>query len=214
MKLQLAVLGVVVLAAVAVAGAFGGSAEPLAPAGASATTATHTLTVELVQVVRNADSSSSLHSREASTAGFGTVTSSPAGIDCGDTCSAQFADGTAVTLTATAAFGWIFAGWGADCSGHGACVLTIDRDRVMQAAFLYDSGPPPPRCHVPNLVGTLLRKAVVRIAHAHCTPGRVIRQRSSKARKNHVLAQSPRPGSSRLPGARINLKVGKGPTKR
>lgn len=194
--------------------ALGGSAEPTA---ASATSATHMLTVELVQIVPNADSSSSLHTHEASTASFGTVTSSPAGIDCGDTCSAQFADGTAVTLTATAAFGWFFGGWGGDygdCSGHGACVLTIDRDRVVRAAFLYDSGPPPPRCHVPKLVGMLLRKAVVRIADAHCTPGRVIRRRSSKARKDHVLAQSPRPGTWRFRGARVNLTVGKGPTKR
>ncbi len=32
--------------------------------------------------------------------GSGTVTSSPSGINCGSTCSAQFAQGTAVTLTA------------------------------------------------------------------------------------------------------------------
>jgi hypothetical protein len=162
--------------------------------------------------VPNADSSSSLHTYEASAAGFNTVTSSPAGIDCGGTCSAQFADGTVVTLTATAGFGWIFEGWGADCSGHGACVLTIDRDRVMQAAFFYNSGPP--SCHVPKLVGMLLRRAVVRIARAHCTTGRVIRRRSSKARKNHVLAQSPRPGTWRFPSRPVNLTVGKGPSKR
>src|SRR5438093_79780 len=34
--------------------------------------------------------------------GTGTVTSEPAGIDCGGTCSADFDDGTLVTLTATA----------------------------------------------------------------------------------------------------------------
>ena len=32
--------------------------------------------------------------------GTGTVTSSPAGISCGGTCSASYASGTAVTLTA------------------------------------------------------------------------------------------------------------------
>src|SRR5437016_858364 len=37
--------------------------------------------------------------------GSGTVTSSPAGIACGATCSTQFNDGTSVTLTATAASG-------------------------------------------------------------------------------------------------------------
>ena len=42
MKLQLAVLGVVVLATVAVAGASGGSAEPLAPADATLTATTAT----------------------------------------------------------------------------------------------------------------------------------------------------------------------------
>ena len=34
--------------------------------------------------------------------GGGTVTSAPAGIDCGSTCSATFPAGTMVTLTATA----------------------------------------------------------------------------------------------------------------
>jgi beta-lactam-binding protein with PASTA domain len=57
----------------------------------------------------------------------------------------------------------------------------------------------------------LLGKAVVRIAHAHCRPGRVTRQRSSKARKNHVLAQSPKPGRTLKQGAKVNLTVGKGP---
>ena len=42
MKLQLSVLGVVVLAAVAVAGASGGSAEPLGPAPGTLTATTAT----------------------------------------------------------------------------------------------------------------------------------------------------------------------------
>ena len=50
--------------------------------------------------------------------GSGTVTSSPAGITCGSTCSALFASGTSVTLTATADSGSTFAGWsGEGCSG-------------------------------------------------------------------------------------------------
>src|SRR5439155_9622629 len=43
--------------------------------------------------------------------GAGTVTSSPAGIDCGSTCAHSFTYGTTVTLTATAAAGSSFAGW-------------------------------------------------------------------------------------------------------
>jgi hypothetical protein len=50
--------------------------------------------------------------------GTGTVTSSPAGINCGSTCSGTFSSGTSVTLTATPAADSIFAGWSgdADCS--------------------------------------------------------------------------------------------------
>src|SRR5439155_21371057 len=54
--------------------------------------------------------------------GTGTVTSAPAGITCGVTCSASFASGTAVTLTAAPAAGSTFSGWsGGGCSGTGPC---------------------------------------------------------------------------------------------
>lgn len=49
--------------------------------------------------------------------GSGTVTSTPAGINCGSTCSSTFPSGTAVTLTAAAATGSVFAGWSGGCSG-------------------------------------------------------------------------------------------------
>ncbi len=52
-------------------------------------------------------------------AGSGTVTSSPAGISCGSTCSATFPADTAVSLTATPAAGSMFTGWTGDCSGTG-----------------------------------------------------------------------------------------------
>ena len=67
---------------------------------------------------------------------------------------------------------------------------------------------------MPNVVGKLLSKAVVQIAHAHCRPGRVIRVPSSKALKNHVLAQNPLPGKTLKQGAKVNLTVGKGPKKK
>ncbi|MDY6993099.1 MAG: Calx-beta domain-containing protein, partial [Pseudomonadota bacterium] len=47
--------------------------------------------------------------------GQGTVTSIPSGIECGSTCSHTYSADTAVTLTATAAEGFIFAGWQGDC---------------------------------------------------------------------------------------------------
>ncbi len=55
-------------------------------------------------------------------AGSGTVTSSPAGISCGATCSFEFEEGTEVTLSASAESGSTFSGWsGGGCSGTGTC---------------------------------------------------------------------------------------------
>lgn len=88
--------------------------------------------------------------------GTGTVTSSPAGIDCGTSCSADFAYGSEVTLTATADTGSVFGSWIAsgiaDCTegeGEGGpsiggsassdlqstCHLTMSGDRSVGATF-------------------------------------------------------------------------------
>jgi hypothetical protein len=56
--------------------------------------------------------------------GSGTVTSSPAGINCDPTCANQFQEGTTVALNAAAAPGSAFAGWSGGCSGTGACNVT------------------------------------------------------------------------------------------
>jgi hypothetical protein len=67
--------------------------------------------------------------------GSGTITSSPSGINCGSTCSASFSQGTVVTLTATAAPGSTFTGWGAPCSGTGQCTVTLTSDTQITATF-------------------------------------------------------------------------------
>src|SRR5438270_9114143 len=68
--------------------------------------------------------------------GQGTVTSTPAGIDCGATCTASFADGTQVVLSAAPAPGYTFTGWpGGACSGTGTCTLTMSSDRALTANF-------------------------------------------------------------------------------
>ncbi|HTJ41569.1 MAG TPA: choice-of-anchor D domain-containing protein [Kofleriaceae bacterium] len=67
--------------------------------------------------------------------GGGSITSSPAGISCGATCSASFAYGTSVTLTATPAAGSTFAGWGGACTGTGTCAVTLDQARAVTASF-------------------------------------------------------------------------------
>ncbi|MFM7718416.1 MAG: InlB B-repeat-containing protein [Actinomycetota bacterium] len=70
--------------------------------------------------------------------GTGTVTSSPAGINCATTCSTQTASlplGTVVTLTATPAADSYFAGWSGPCTGTGTCVVTVDRSLTVTATF-------------------------------------------------------------------------------
>jgi len=68
--------------------------------------------------------------------GSGTVSSLPAAIDCGATCSATFDAGTLITLTATADTDSTFSGWtGGGCSGTGACELTINSNTTLTASF-------------------------------------------------------------------------------
>jgi uncharacterized repeat protein (TIGR03803 family) len=67
--------------------------------------------------------------------GGGKVTSSPAGIDCGSTCSASFPAGTQVTLGASSASAWGFSGWGGACSGIGSCSVTMNANTSVSATF-------------------------------------------------------------------------------
>src|SRR5262245_51170421 len=67
--------------------------------------------------------------------GNGTVTSNPAGINCGNTCSASFAQGTVVTLTANPSGNSTFAGWSGPCSGTGTCTITLNANTTVGAQF-------------------------------------------------------------------------------
>lgn len=70
--------------------------------------------------------------------GGGTVTSAPAGIQCGGSgtgCGASFAKGTTVSLAATPASGSTFSGWSGACSGTGACSLSLTAGVSVGAAF-------------------------------------------------------------------------------
>src|SRR5206468_220084 len=66
--------------------------------------------------------------------GSGTVTSDPAGLDCGATCSAPFPFGAVVNLTAIPAPGSVFTGW----SGDPDCAdgtVALNADRTCTATF-------------------------------------------------------------------------------
>ncbi len=67
----------------------------------------------------------------------GTVTSSPAGINCGSTCSADFSSAAVVTLTATPGFLSIFTGWdGCDATTGTTCRVTMNAPKTVTANFL------------------------------------------------------------------------------
>ncbi len=68
--------------------------------------------------------------------GHGQVTSSPAGIACGATCSYSFAAGTLVTLTATPASDSTFTGWSGACTGTAArCKVRMTAAKSVTARF-------------------------------------------------------------------------------
>lgn len=85
-------------------------------------------------VLRNFPTSYTLSVSKAGT-GSGTVTSSPAGIDCGSTCAHAYSTGTQVTLSAAPAVGSSFAGWSGGCSGTGTCSVAMSATESVAATF-------------------------------------------------------------------------------
>jgi len=64
--------------------------------------------------------------------GVGTVTSTPAGIACGQTCGATFTPGTVVTLGAAASPGSTFGGWAPASCG---AAMTLSQSQTCTATF-------------------------------------------------------------------------------
>lgn len=94
-------------------------ADRLCSAQFSAVTTTHDLAVTVI--------------------GIGTVTSSPAGIDCGADCIQTYSAGTSVVLTATPSAGNAFNGWSGDCASDGTSPtsgVVMDADRNCTATFI------------------------------------------------------------------------------
>lgn len=152
-------------------------------------------------------SSPSTFNLKVSVSGDGTVTSSPAGIDCGATCSHAFPQDATVTLTATPAAGSTFGGWSGNCTSGGSatCQLAMNGDETAQATFVAA----PVFCHVPKLVGKYLRSAKNVLTKAHCSLGHVLKKFSRK-RKGVIVAQSPRPGQTWPLGGAVKVTISKG----
>jgi hypothetical protein len=75
------------------------------------------------------------HTLSVAKTGNGTITSSPAGIDCGTTCSAPFNHNAEVTLTPSPEAGSEFKGWSGACSGTGSCKVTMSAAKSVGASF-------------------------------------------------------------------------------
>jgi hypothetical protein len=149
--------------------------------------------------------------------GAGWVTSEPAGISCGTICSASFAVGTTVTLTATPAVGSTAAIGSSNCLipkpppgwkgpvPRGSCKVTLSADTSVQATFSLI-----PPCVVPNVRGYILYVARQRLRSGNCRAGTIRRVFSRKVERTIVISQTPRQGSQREHGASVDLVVSKG----
>jgi hypothetical protein len=104
--------------------------------------------------------------------GGGSVTSTPAGIDCGNTCSAQFEVGSKVVLTAMPASGSRLASFSIGCnSGTTTCEVTPQTTEPLRVLVNFSAGsgtPPAALCNEygfcwenPKPVGNRLSDAVV-----------------------------------------------------
>ena len=154
--------------------------------------------------------------------GDGMVVSSPPGINCGSTCSAQYPSGNFVNLAPLGVTGWGFESWSTTPSdiclvslvrGIPTCTLSLDPSFgtavSVQATFIPLPNRPP-RCTVPGLKGRTLARAKVFLEESHCGVGRVRYAFSRNVQEGRVISQNPLAGWQREQGAKVNLFVGKG----
>jgi uncharacterized repeat protein (TIGR02543 family) len=157
--------------------------------------------------------------------GAGTVTSSPAGINCGATCTHSYSSGTVVVLTAAPATGSTFAGWSA-CAGTGTCSVTMSSAKNVTATFNVSPPPPPPppppspppppppTCVVPGVSGLTVGAASTALNAAHCALGTVSTATSKTIPKGLIISQSPAAGSTGSNGEAVNVVVSSGAPKK
>jgi hypothetical protein len=170
-------------------------------------TGTGTCTVTMGQA-RSVVATFALHSATLTVTksgkGSGKVTSSPAGISCGSTCSHSYTYGSSVKLAAKSATGSAFAGWSGACTGKATCTVSMTTARSVQASFRLKA------CVVPKVKGKTLRVAKLKIKEHGCRVGKVRYTFSARVKKRRVMFQHPKPHKRLKHGARVNLIVSKG----
>lgn len=103
--------------------------------------------------------------------GAGTLTSAPAGIDCGTDCTENYTTGTVVAVNAAASTFSIFSDWGGACAGTGLCSVTMNAPRAV-SAYLIFTGSDPFNCGAPGR--TCVSEQMCSSATCVCRPGFVI----------------------------------------
>ena len=141
--------------------------------------------------------------------GQGRITG-PSGMGCTYRCGIGLPDGSPpVSLTATPAPGYEFAGWfGGPCSGTGSCAVSVSGLVEVKAVFRELPAPPPPPAEVASArltevkVGKVARARVVTLRLAVDTQTEV----TAQLRRSDAVLSSAR--ATLLPGQRaIKLRV-------
>lgn len=102
--------------------------------GGCSGTAACVVTVDAATTV-DAQFDASMPRLTLTTNGPGGIASMPDGGLCSGSCTISYAFGTEVTLNAMPDANAAFAGWSGACSGANPCVLTLDQDLSVGAAF-------------------------------------------------------------------------------
>lgn len=108
---------------------YSGTASSLGISGISAPGNAMTAVVQVTAIIN--------HTLSVTKAGkgAGTVSSSPAGINCGTACSAAYSAGASVTLLVAPASGSTFTGWSGACTGTKSCVVSMTAVKSVGANF-------------------------------------------------------------------------------
>lgn len=103
-------------------------------------------------------------------------------------------------------------------AGTSVTVSVTTAAGTASSAFSYQGTAPAPTpsaaaatpasCKVPRLDGIKLKVAVRSLRKANCSLGKVTRKKGAGAHKTKVVAQQPKPGTTRNDGSKVNVTLG------